>query len=389
MTRVRGNWIRADHLQKVLGLLTAAGHAAYVVGGCVRNDLLGTAVSDIDIATDAEPLRVIELAGQQGLRVVPTGIDHGTVTVIADGTPHEVTTFRKDVETDGRRAVVHFSRNLAEDAARRDFTMNALYADAAGEVTDPVGGQADLAARRVRFIGDPSARITEDYLRILRFFRFLAWYGDPALGPDPEALAACAEHAEGIDRLSKERIGHEMRKLLSAPDPAPALAAMQAAGILARVISGADAKAIPVLVHLEDGTPPQWLARLAVLGGQEAGVALRLSRNEQDRLEAISAGARGGETAAVLGWRIGSRDGWSALQVRSALTGTAIPPGSAEELTRGTAATFPVVAADLMPALEGRALGQRMKEMERRWTDSDLRLSRTALLGQPDTRKQD
>ncbi|MBY0397298.1 MAG: CCA tRNA nucleotidyltransferase, partial [Thermoleophilia bacterium] len=219
--RITGDWITADHVQAVLAAIERGGHRALLVGGCVRNDLLGLPVTDIDIATDAPPARVAELASGAGLRCVPTGIDHGTVTVIAEGRPHEVTTFRRDVETDGRRAVVAFSERLEDDASRRDFTMNALYADRGGAVLDPVGGIGDLRARRVRFVGNPAERIREDYLRILRFFRFHAAYGDVSAGLDAEALAACAGLAAGIDGLSRERVGQEMRKLLSARDPSP------------------------------------------------------------------------------------------------------------------------------------------------------------------------
>ena len=234
--RINADWIRAEGLQSVMGLLTVAGHQAFLVGGCVRNALISQPVADIDIATDAVPERVVALAEQAGHKVVPTGIDHGTVTVIAGGEVHEVTTFRRDVATDGRRATVAYATDLADDAARRDFTMNALYADASGQIYDPLGGLPDLLARRVRFVGDAAARIKEDYLRILRFFRFHAWYGDPGRGIDAEALAACAEHANGISRLSCERVGHEMRKLLAAPDPAPSVAAMHSAGILQQVL---------------------------------------------------------------------------------------------------------------------------------------------------------
>ena len=216
--KIAGEWIEAAHVQQVLHMLTDAGHQAFLVGGCVRNALLGQPVADIDISTDAMPERVVALAGATGLKAVPTGIEHGTITVVAEGVGHEITTFRRDVETDGRRAVVAFSTRIEDDAARRDFTMNALYADATGAVVDPMGGLADLWARRVRFVGDADERIREDLLRILRLFRFHAWYGDPEEGLDADGLAACAANSAGIETLSRERIGHEMRRLLAAPD---------------------------------------------------------------------------------------------------------------------------------------------------------------------------
>jgi poly(A) polymerase len=380
MTQIRGDWLTAKPLQAVLSCLTEGGHQAFLVGGAVRNSLLGQPVADIDIATDAAPLRVTELASAAGLRVVPTGIDHGTVTVIADGIPHEVTTFRRDVETDGRRAVVAFSDNLAEDAARRDFTINALYSDADGNVTDPVGGLADIAARRVRFVGDPAQRIAEDYLRILRFFRFHAWYADPAHGPDPEGLAACAALSAGTDTLSRERVGSEMRKLLTAPDPAPALAAMQAAGILVLVLPGADATSIAVLVHLEGSEPPDWRRRLALIGGTAPDDALRLSRDEARHIADLRAAALNGQAAGEVAYRLGITLAEDAGLIRAALTGTPMPSGWGAEAQHGAVAVFPVSATDLMPALQGRALGQRLRDLENQWIASGFELSREQLL---------
>ena len=254
MTRLRADFLCDPGLRRILDAFEAAGHRILLVGGAVRNALLGEPVSDIDLATDALPDQVIALAGRAGLRTVPTGIRHGTVTVLAphdDGwRGHEVTTFRHDVETDGRHATVAFSDDLHEDAARRDFTINALYATGTGEVLDPMGGLPDLAARRLRFVGDPRARIAEDYLRILRFFRFHAWYGRPGRA-DAQAVAACAELAPGMSRLSRERIGAEMRKLLSAPDPGDALGLMQHCGVLQLALPGADAGLLPDLLRVE------------------------------------------------------------------------------------------------------------------------------------------
>ena len=237
--QISGDWLTNPATQAVCAALTGAGAQALFVGGCVRNALLGLPVADIDIATDAPPDRVITLCNAAGLRVVPTGIEHGTVTVLSGDIAHEVTTFRRDVTTDGRRATVAFATDITTDAARRDFTMNALYARPNGTVVDPLGGLPDLLARRVIFVGDATARIREDYLRILRFFRFHAWYADPNAGIDAEGLAACAALADGLRQLSRERVSAEMIKLLGAPDPAPAVAAMAQAGILARILPGA------------------------------------------------------------------------------------------------------------------------------------------------------
>nr|MBA3325662.1 CCA tRNA nucleotidyltransferase [Paracoccaceae bacterium] len=246
--RIEAPWLGAPGPRAVCALLERAGRQAFFVGGCVRNALLGREATDVDVATDAHPEEVMRLAGAAGMKAVPTGIAHGTVTLAVEGGPVQVTTFRRDVATDGRRAVVAFADDIAEDAARRDLTMNALYARPDGTVVDPLGGLGDLRAGRVRFVGDAAARIAEDYLRILRFFRFHAWYGDPEAGIDAEGLAACAAARDGLTLLSRERIGAELAKLLAAPDPAPAAAAMAASGVLACVLPGADPRALPALV---------------------------------------------------------------------------------------------------------------------------------------------
>ena len=378
--KIAGEWIEAAHVQQVLHMLTDAGHQAFLVGGCVRNALLGQPVADIDISTDAMPERVVALAGVAGLKAVPTGIEHGTITVVAEGVGHEITTFRRDVETDGRRAVVAFSTRIEDDAARRDFTMNALYADATGAVVDPMGGLADLWARRVRFVGDADERIREDLLRILRFFRFHAWYGDPEEGLDAEGLAACAANSAGIETLSRERIGHEMRRLLAAPDPSQSVAAMQATGILARVLPGADARALAPLVHLEPPYAPDWIRRLCVLGGTGHADGLRLSRAEARRAETLAAALAAGESAAVTAYRHGAEIARDVVLVMAASAGTEPPAGWEDRVAQGTTAVFPVASGDLMPVFSGAALGARLRELEERWIASGFELSREQLL---------
>ena len=378
---VTGDWLTHPGTQSVLGVLQDAGHTALAVGGCVRNALLGAPVGDVDIATDARPDRVTELAQAAGLRVVPTGIDHGTVTVFAHGTGYEVTTFRADVETDGRHAVVRFSDDVAEDAARRDFTMNALYARADGTLVDPLGGLPDLHARRVRFVGNAVQRIREDYLRILRYFRFSAWYGDPAQGFDADALDAVARNLDGLDRLSRERVGAEVVKLFSAPDPAPAVAAMAQTGVLARVLPGADAVFLAPLVHLEQGLdlPPDPLRRLAALGVTD-GDALRLSRAQARHLALLADQVAGTAGPGELGYRLGAVTARDVLVLRAALFGTVPDPGALSEAQIGAAAVFPVVAQDLMPGLTGKALGDRLADLEARWIASGFALGKAALL---------
>ncbi|KIT17013.1 CCA tRNA nucleotidyltransferase [Jannaschia aquimarina] len=370
--RIEADWLSAAPTQAVLKLLEDAGHDALAVGGCVRNSLLGAPVADIDIATDARPERVIDLAEQNGLRVIPTGLDHGTVTVMSGGLPHEITTFRRDVDTDGRHATVAFSDNATDDARRRDFTMNALYARADGTIVDPLGGMPDLRAGRVRFIGDPHARIKEDYLRILRFFRFTAWYGRDGL--DAEGLSACAREAAGLDRLSRERVGHEIRKLLAAPDPAPCIGAMAQTGILTRVLPGADPTALAPLVHLEGEISPDWLRRLAAIGGDTSG--LRLSRAEEKAIESLR------ETEGppfALGHILGAERARDALLIRAASIGHAPGPGDFAAAERGADTPFPLVAADLMPALQGPDLGRALAEAKAVWLAASGEIERDDL----------
>ncbi|OLF79786.1 hypothetical protein AWH62_15555 [Maricaulis sp. W15] len=294
-------WMTAPATRKVMTALEAAcpGGARFV-GGCVRNALLGEPVADIDIATRLDPDAVIAAARAAGLKPVPTGKAHGTITVVADGQPFEVTSLRKDVATDGRRAVVSFTQDWAEDARRRDFRLNALYADTAGVVHDPTGGLADLAERRFVFVGDAETRIREDYLRILRLFRFQAWYGGGEV--DPTALAAVRKHVAGVHKLSAERVWMELKKLLAAPDPRSAVKLMRDFGLLEmmlgvngslRVLSGIIAQ------DVEYGLAPDSMLRFAALadGGPERiktmAAKLKMSNAETRRLEgAVNPAAR-------------------------------------------------------------------------------------------------
>ncbi|SDX88325.1 CCA tRNA nucleotidyltransferase [Citreimonas salinaria] len=381
MTRVSGDWLDAPATQAVMAMLDGAGHAAYAVGGCVRNALLGAPVADVDISTDAHPERVIALARAAGLKPVPTGVEHGTVTVVAEGLGFEVTTFRADVETDGRHAVVRFSDTVEEDAARRDFTMNALYADRHGRLIDPLGGLADLQARRVRFIGQPSDRIAEDYLRILRFFRFAAWYGDPDQGFDADALDGIARNLDGLEKLSRERVGAELRKLMAAPDPGPAVAVMVQVGVLRAVLPGADPGALGPLIALEPALnlPPDALRRLAALGC-DGSEDLRHSKADARRLALLHDATGAPAGLAELAWRHGADTARDVAVLRAAMLDQPLPTDATERIDRGASARFPVTARDLMPTYEGPALGQRLRELEARWIASDFTLTRNDLL---------
>jgi len=284
------------------------------------------------------------------------------------------------VETYGRRARVAFAASLAEDARRRDFTINALYARPDGTVIDPLGGLPDLQARQVCFIENPEARIKEDYLRILRFFRFHAWYGRGE--PDPEGVAACAALADGVERLSRERIGAEMLKLLAAPDPAPAAALMQASGVLAHVLPGADTGCLAPLIDLEGklGARPEPIRRLAALGGDEVAERLRLSKAQARRRARLIELAATGMTPAELGYREGEEMGRDIVLLRAALGGGSATEQDLDDLALGAGAEFPISARDLVTRYQGPALGQKLAELERVWIESGFALDREALL---------
>ncbi|MFD1696311.1 CCA tRNA nucleotidyltransferase [Roseibium aestuarii] len=403
------DWILAPDLQAVFDLLLQDGDEARVVGGAVRNSLLGEKVDDIDIATTAEPSVVMERAKRVGVRAIGTGLEHGTVTLVGDGRAFEVTTLRADVETFGRKAVVRFGRDWEEDARRRDFTLNALYLDRTGKLIDPLGGLEDCLARRVIFIGDPDLRIREDYLRILRFYRFHATYG--AGTPDPEGRAACLREKEGLKHLSAERIAKELLKLVAAKGAADSLAVMQEDGLLELLLpGGANVQAVARLQGLAaEGT----LARVApavalavLVDGGEAQLAavadrlklsnalrermvgahravalwddLRRDRPEVDLLRVLRRMAfdlgleATGDGLALVLVRAGEADAQAIEDARrglGALTGVSVP-------------VFPLAGRDLMAAglPAGPALGVALKRLQAVWIDSDFQADRAALL---------
>jgi poly(A) polymerase len=401
-------WLEDAVLQRLLSVLNADGEAARIAGGAVRNALLGEAVADIDIATTTEPQETVRRARAAGFRTVPTGIQHGTVTVIDDGRAYEVTTLRADVETDGRRATVAFGRDWKADAERRDFTINALYAEADGTVIDLVGGLADLERRTLRFIGDAEARIREDYLRILRFFRFFAYYG--AGRPDAEGLKACARLKDGLDKLSAERVWAELRKLLSAYDPSRALLWMRQAGVLTKALPesekwGIDAIHGLVAAEHDLGWGPDALLRLAAMVPPDAarmkalGERLKLSNADTERLTEwaaaplLAAKATESEAAKKL-YRAGRQPVLDRLKLSLASArarainenDALMEAGGYARLLKFAEAwirpAFPLRGTDLqaidVPA--GPEMGKLLKQLEDDWIESDFRLERGALL---------
>jgi poly(A) polymerase len=390
-------WLKGGEVARLLALLDRDGEEARVVGGAVRNALLHLAVAEIDIATTAVPEETVRRVEAAGWKAVPTGIAHGTITAVVDGKPFEITTLRRDVETYGRKAKVAFGRDWAMDAQRRDFTINALSASADGKIYDYVGGVADIAARRVRFIGEAQQRIAEDYLRILRFFRFHAWYGHGA--PDAAGLHACILARAGIETLSRERVRMELLKLLLAPHATPTLAAMAETGILGAVLGG-----VPLLASFENMTKVEAAAgvegaavrRLGALGvfvkedAERLGQRLRLTNAEAERLGALDhwwrvSPALGDQAAHALIFRLGPHS----FADRVLLAWSRSDAGAKNDAwrtlaslpQRWTAPAFPLKAADFIRRgiAAGPALGAALGAAEAAWIAADFPADDTAI----------
>ena len=340
--------------------------------------LLDVPVQDLDIATDATPDVVLALGKKHGFKSLPTGIDHGTITWVVDSKPFEITSLRRDVATDGRRAVVEFATSIAEDAQRRDFTMNALYADAEGIIHDPLNGLPDLLDRRVRFIGDPADRIKEDFLRILRFFRFFAYYADQDEGPDPEGLAACAELADGMAELSKERVTLEIQKILSAPDPIRALSSMEQSGVLRPILPTASTALLGPYLDIEHHA--DWVGRLFVFCGADAASSLRLDRKTAARLGKLDAALSQNTPIHEIAYR-SSMDDAFVVATFLAASGAGHMDWDAikSKIEKAASSKLPVIAADF-PHLEGLKLGKALKQAEADWVASEFSLTKSELL---------
>ena len=384
-------WLRDGVVARLLAALDGEGEEARVVGGAVRNALLDEPLGDIDVATTALPVEIIKRAQAQGFKTVPTGIDHGTVTVVIEGRPFEVTTLREDVETFGRKARVSFGRDWTKDAERRDFTVNALSVTRDGTVHDYTGGIEDLAKRRIRFIGDPAARIAEDYLRILRFFRFHAHYGEGL--PDPAGLAACISARAGLATLSRERVRMELLKLLLGRHAVPVLAVMSECGLLISVLGGvallASLSNLAKIEH-EAGIHPDAVRRLGALAvfvsddAQRLSEKLRLSNVEYERLASLGDHWREltpeppGKAARALLYRLGAERftdrvliAWSRSQAGVKDSGWR---ALLEMPQHWIIPVFPLKAADFMKLgiEKGPALGRALAAAEDIWIGSDF-----------------
>lgn len=388
---VTGEWLIASETRAVIAALTAAGATPRFVGGCVRDAVLNKTVRDIDIAVDIMPDKIMDALSTAGLRAIPTGIDHGTVTAMSGKRPYEITTLRRDIDTDGRHAKVEFTSDWKADASRRDFTMNALYADPDGTLIDILGsGLSDLAARRVRFIGSANDRINEDFLRILRLFRFHAWYGKGEMEPD--ALVACAGLAGGISGLSKERVGSEMLKLMSAPRPDIAIDMMVQTGVMAQVLPMASG-AVPIgaLISAESriGISADPMRRLAFLTAEAdpvlVGRALRLSNEQMKALKMrapLDYIIDDAATARRAGYQRGEASARDILLMQAAHDARLPETRLIPVIIEGSKTAMPVRAADLMGiGIEpGPRIGEMLSHIETRWIESDFTLDKATLL---------
>lgn len=394
--RLSADWLTAPASRAVMAALDAArpGGARYV-GGCVRNTLRGLPADDIDIATQILPQAVMSALGAAGIRALPTGIEHGTVTAIHDGVPVEITTLRRDVETDGRRAVVAFTEDWAEDAARRDFRMNAIYAGPDGRVYEVIPGSVqDAINGRVIFIGEADQRLIEDYLRILRFYRFNAWYG---AGIDAEGQAACARQKAGLAKIAAERIWKELKRTLAAPDPSAAMLAMEEAGVLGEILPSADTALLPGLMAAEKeaGLAPDAMRRLMALLPRrqrdvgEVASRLKLSNEESARLagwaDAALPHVLGSDEAAIA--ETFYRFSPDVALDRAALEAASGARGDLGALARLAAdwerPKFPLGGADALSAgLKGPAIGEALGRIEEAWIASGFTLPRKDLLRQ-------
>ena len=396
-TTLDARWLREGAVARLLAVLASDGEEVRVVGGAVRDALLGLPVAEIDMATTALPEEVMRRVQAAGGKAVPTGIEHGTITAIVDHRPVEVTTLRQDVETFGRKARVVFGRDWRADAERRDFTINALSVGPDGVVHDYVGGLADIAARRVRFIGDPRLRIEEDYLRILRFFRFHAHFGEGA--PDPGGVHACILGRSGLETLSRERVRMEMLKLVLAARATPTLAVMAESGLLGMVLGGvAYLASFENMIKLEAALDLKAddVRRLGALGvwveedAERLGERLRLSNAESERLLALEhwwriAPPPNAKSARALLYQLGAQAFVDRVLVAWSRSAAGAADAAWHELAtlplRWPAPVFPLKAADFMRLglAAGPPLGAALRAAEAAWIAADFPADRGAL----------
>ena len=377
-------WLRNPSAQKLSKLYKNFGYQVLFVGGCVRNTILKMPVTDIDLATDAQPEEIIKIAKENNIRFVPTGLAHGTITLIIDNTNYQITTFRTDFDHDGRYAKVEFTESLLLDASRRDLTINALYCNHVGEVIDPLNGLDDIKKQKIKFIGNPNERIKEDNLRILRFFRFQAIYGNKNLEIDSIALEACHNHKSKLAALSKERITSELRKILSAPNPLEVIIKMNETGVLNELFQNVSIDSLEAYLKTEEKFKINinWLGRLLSLQVTQEEESLKLTRCEFKFLKQTKSAIENQIHVLEFSYYNGVENGKIYSILQNFRHNIILSKNLLNQINSLATKKFPITAKDLMPEIRGKKLGEALRSLEDRWIKSNFTLSKKELLAE-------
>tara|TARA_A100001011_G_scaffold263738_1_gene272350 strand:+ start:575 stop:1780 length:1206 start_codon:yes stop_codon:yes gene_type:complete len=379
-------WLKSSAVRRIWKILSSNGAKVYFVGGCVRDTILGREIKDIDIATDALPSKVVELAQAAGLKVIKVGLKYGSVKVVVEQECFEVTTFRSDLVTDGRHPKVGFSQNILDDASRRDFTMNAIYMTIDGKIIDPLSGWEDLINGHVRFIGEPKKRIKEDYLRILRYFRFISTYVGSVESVDYNSVKACTEAIPGLKTLSHNRVWEELQKILLAEDPYPVLQLMKGSNILDEILPLANVGCLARFLKIEnkvdlESTEINRLLALNINCARSWVKNFPLKKEKIEWLKKILVILRDHSSLKVKGYKYGMNLTLASLALSKANSSEKIENNDLANIKQGSVKKFPINASDLLEFFPpSRDLGVELKRLQCLWFASDLELGRNELL---------
>tara|TARA_Y100000739_G_C20607740_1_gene466666 strand:+ start:1560 stop:2720 length:1161 start_codon:yes stop_codon:yes gene_type:complete len=368
--------------KKLFQLFIEKSFDIYFVGGCVRDFLLNLPIKDIDISTTALPNEIISIARENNIKAIKTGIEHGTITLVYKTIQYQITTFRTDIKTDGRKAVVNFSKDIIADASRRDLTINALYADIEGNIIDPLNIIADLNSRKIKFINNPQERIVEDNLRILRFFRFYAWFGKTNNSLDNASLRACVRFKEKLLNLSGERIGTEMKKLLTAPKPIKSLEIMLAEGILEIIMPKADVHLLKSLIKFEREADVSihWTTRASVMTDSKLKTKWKLSNSDHKLLSTLQKFKYYNISISKIAYLYGQELAIKYAVIKSVISNESLPKNLDTLVNLGVSAVFPITSQDLIPDYQGKDLGKKLHSLKNIWIDSKFTLNKEDLL---------
>ena len=380
--QINSEWIKNKSLQNILKILKKADHNAYLVGGCIRNSILNFPVNDIDISTDAKPQETLDLFNIGSFKATPTGFSHGTVTVVSGGIPYQITTMRSDQNTDGRHADVSFSDNITEDAERRDFTINALYADPNGKIIDPIGGLKDFRPLKIKFIGNANNRIQEDYLRILRFFRFHAQFSEFVIDFEQDALDAIKNNQNSLKLLSKERVWNEFQKILLSKNPSRALLEMSKIGILEKVSIDGGIKNIKNLISIEEkmGIEPEAIRRLVAITRNTEKTSLNLSRKEARKFSLLKSLLGKKFDLAELVYQFNKEIAQSVLAIYTFNQGEKLKLSDVAKIEKACLYPCPISGAHLSKYMSGEDVGIKLKEAQRVWIKSNFKSDAAKIL---------